>query len=73
MPVKSTLVPDAVTAVPDLSTPETLPDASIESAVTPEPDPVTIFNSVVISTPTSPAASETQRVPSGVIVRKIRN
>ncbi len=30
-------------------------------------------NSVVISTPTSPAASETQRVPSGVIVRKIRN
>jgi hypothetical protein len=30
-------------------------------------------NSVVISTPTSPAVSETQRVPSGVIVRKIRN
>jgi len=30
-------------------------------------------NSVVISSPTSPAVSETQRVPSGVVVRKIRN
>ena len=30
-------------------------------------------NSVVVSTPSSPAVSETPRVPSGVVVRKIRN
>jgi hypothetical protein len=30
-------------------------------------------NSVVVSAPTSPAVSETPRVPSGVVVRKIRN
>ena len=50
IPVKSMLVPDVdATAVLDLMTPETLPDASIDIAVIPEPDPVTIFNVPLVS------------------------
>jgi hypothetical protein len=59
--VKSMLVPDADTAVPDRIPPDTPPDAvivpvtttfpepSTVTAVAPEPDPVTIFNVPLVS------------------------